>query len=301
MLRPDALVTLRATIPDDAMTAGLLGTERSGHGVRIREDGLIATIGYLINEADSVWITGANRTTVPGFVVGNDFDSGFALIKPSLPLAGGCLELGRAGDLSVGDPVRVAASGSPAEVIDAEVVAKQEFAGRWEYLLDEAIFTAPPHQNWSGAALLDARERLCGIGSLIIQGFQASGSPSVVNMFVPIDLLVPVIEQICAQGRPAAPPRPWLGVLIGDDPEGLTIVGVYRHCPADEAGVRPGDVVLEVDRHPIAGLAEMLRSIWRLGSAGVTVPLTVRRGTQRRQLEIRSGDRATYLRKGTLQ
>lgn len=283
------------------MTAGLLGTERSGHGVRIRDDGLIVTIGYLINEADSVWISGADGSTVPGFVVGSDFDSGLALIKPTLPLAGSCLDLGCAADLSVGDPVRVAASGTPAEIVEAAVVARQEFAGRWEYLLDEAIFTAPPHQNWSGAALLDMREQLCGIGSLIIQGFQLGDNPSVVNMFVPIDLLTPVIEEICAQGRPAAPPRPWLGVLISEDEEGLTIVGVYRNCPADLAGVRPGDIVLEVDGQAATGLADMLRRVWRLGHAGTTIPLTVRRGAQELLLEIQSGDRATFLRKGTLQ
>jgi S1-C subfamily serine protease len=296
----DAIVSITAHVPEDAMSAGLLGTERTGHGVRIREDGLIATIGYVVHEAENLWI-GTRHTVVPGFVIGYDFDSGLALVKPSLPLHGPSMELGRAESLSVGDAVTVASSGGREQIIEARVVAKQEFAGRWEYVLDEAIFTAPAHESWSGAALVDRDGRLCGLGSLVIQGFEMRGGASTVNMFVPIELLASSIDDICEHGRRSSPPRPWLGMLVHDDHHDLTVVGVYRNCPADKAGLRPGDVIVGIDDEPVAGLANMFRRVWSLGSAGVDVPINVLRDAEKMQLKVRSGDRAGFQRKGTLQ
>jgi S1-C subfamily serine protease len=296
----EAMVSITAHVPEDAMSAGLLGTERVGHGVRVREDGLIATIGYVVHEAENVWI-GTRTTVVPGFVVGYDFDSGFALVKPSLPLHGPRMQLGRADALLVGDSVSVMSSGGSEQVIDARVIAKQEFAGRWEYVLDQAVFTSPPHDSWSGAALVDSDGRLCGLGSLVIQGFEMHGATNTVNMFVPIELLVPIMDEICAHGRRLGPPRPWLGMLVHDDQHDLTVVGVYRNCPADKAGLRPGDVIVGIDDEPVAGLANMFRRVWSLGSAGVEVPLSVLRNTEKMELLVHSGDRAGFQRKGTLQ
>jgi S1-C subfamily serine protease len=294
------MVSITAHIPEDAMSAGLLGTERVGHGVRIREDGLIATIGYVVHEAESVWI-GTRSTVVPGFVVGYDFDSGFALVKPTLPLHGARIELGSVDSLQVGDTVSVISSGGNEQAIQARVVAKQEFAGRWEYVLDQAVFTTPTHESWSGAALVDDEGKLCGLGSLVIQGFDVKGKRTDVNMFVPIDLLVPIVDEICAYGRRLAPPRPWLGMLVHDDQQDLTVVGVYRNCPADKAGLRPGDVIVGIDDEPVAGLANMFRRVWSLGSAGVEVPINVLRNTEKMELLVRSGDRVGFQRKGTLQ
>ena len=211
------------------------------------------------------------------------------------------MKLGRADALAIGDAVTIVSSGGKEPVIEARVVAKQEFAGRWEYVLDEAVFTSPPHDSWSGAALVDRDGRLCGLGSLVIQGFETSGSSSTVNMFVPIELLEPIIDEICEHGRRSAPPRPWLGMLVHDDHNDLTVVGVYRNCPADKAGLRPGDVIVGIDDEPVEGLANMFRRVWSLGSAGVDVPLNVLRNTEKVQLKVRSGDRAGFQRKGTLQ
>jgi S1-C subfamily serine protease len=295
-----AVVSITAHVPEDAMSAGLLGTERVGHGVRIRADGLIATIGYVVHEADNLWI-GARDTVVPGFVVGYDFDSGLALVKPSLPLHGPTMPLGSAASLVVGDAVTVVSSGGTEQSIDARVVAKQEFAGRWEYVLDQAVFTTPPHDSWSGAALVDSQGRLCGLGSLVIQGFETEAGSSTVNMFVPIELLAPIVDEIIEHGRRLSPPRPWLGMLVHDDQQDLTVVGVYRNCPADKAGLRPGDIIVGIDDEPVIGLANMFRRVWSLGSAGVDVPLNVLRNTEKMQLKVRSGDRAGFQRKGTLQ
>jgi S1-C subfamily serine protease len=296
----DAVVSITAHVPEDAMSAGLLGTERSGHGVRIRDDGLIATIGYVVHEAENLWI-GTRNTVVPGFVVGYDFDSGLALVKPSLPLHGRAMQIGRAETLAVGDSVTILSSGGKEPSIAARVVAKQEFAGRWEYVLDQAVFTTPPHESWSGAALVDADGRLCGLGSLVIQGFETPAGKCDVNMFVPIELLAPIVDEIVEHGRRSTPPRPWLGMLVHDDQHDLTVVGVYRNCPADKAGLRPGDVIVGIDDEPVVGLANMFRRVWSLGAAGVDVPLNVLRNAEKMQLKVRSGDRAGFQRKGTLQ
>ena len=298
----DSLVSIKTVIPDDAMSAGLLGTERSGHGVRIREDGLIATIGYIVHEAESVWIGSSAGYTVPGFVVGYDFESGFGLVKPSMPLAGPVAQLGSVSSLTVGDAVTIAGAGRDSTVTDAEVVAIREFAGRWEYLLDEAIFTAPAHESWSGAALIDREGRIAGLGSLVIQGFEVEGSLETVNMFVPIDLLVPIVDEMCEYGRRRSPPRPWLGILVHEDQDDqLTIVGIYRDCPADRAGLKPGDVILSVGDQPVTGLANMFRKVWNLGEAGVPVPLKVLRESERLETVVKSDDRALFQRIGTLQ
>lgn len=296
-----AIVSIKARIPEDAMSAGLLGTERVGHGVRIREDGLIATIGYVVNEAETVWIGSRDGVTVPGFVVGYDYDSGFGLVKPTLPLDGPTIEVGSAASLAVGDEVTILTSGNADAGLEARVVAKREFAGRWEYLLDEAVFTAPHHDSWSGASLIDRYGRLCGLGSLVIQGFEIDDDLTTVNMFVPIELLMPVVDEICEHGRRGTPPRPWLGVLVQDEQDELMVVGVYRNCPADKAGLKPGDLIVGVHDEPVLGLAQMFRHVWSLGSAGVDVPVTVVRDTERLNLVIRSADRATFQRKGTVQ
>lgn len=296
----DAVVSITAHVPEDAMSAGLLGTERMGHGVRIRDDGLIATIGYIVHEAENLWI-GTRSTVVPGFVVGSDFESGLALVKPSLPLRGPSMQIGRAHALAIGDKVSVVSSGGKDPIVEARVVAKQEFAGRWEYVLDEAVFTSPPHESWSGAALVDGDGRLCGLGSLVIQGFDVNGITSTVNMFVPIELLAPIVDELCMHGQRLTPPRPWLGMLVHDDQNDLTVVGVYRNCPADKAGLKPGDVIVGIDDEPVTGLANMFRRVWSLGSAGVDVPLDVLRNAEKMQLKVRSGDRAGFQRKGTLQ
>ena len=298
----EALVSLRSQVPDDAMSAGLLGTERTGHGVRLREDGLIVTVGYLIHEAEEIWIASGDGRAAPAFVVGNDFQSGLALIKPMMPFPGPVIETGDARALRVGDEVRIAGSGeADPQVIEAQVVAKEEFAGRWEYVLDEAIFTAPPHGSWSGAALLNTDGRLCGVGSLVIQGFEVKQARHNVNMFVPIDLLIPVIDEICERGRRSTPLRPWLGMLVHDENDQLTVVGVYRNCPADKAGLRPGDVILRVGDQPVRSLAHMFRTVWGLGDAGVEVPLLLVRDSQTQEAIIRSAERGEFMRKGTLQ
>ena len=297
-----SLVGIEAHIPEDAMSASLLGTERSGHGVRIRDDGLIVTIGYVVSEAEEIWIRSADDSVAPGVVIANDFQSGLALIRPTTPLPGPRIVIGTAEDAKVGNAVTACGSaGIDPQCIEAQVVARQEFAGRWEYVLDDAIFTAPAHQNWSGSALLDLEGRLVGIGSLVIQGFELKGSLRTVNMFVPIDGLISVIDEICEHGRRLTPPRPWLGFLVHEEEGDMTVVGVYRNCPADNAGLRPGDIVIEVNDQPVRNLANLFRSIWSMGSAGIDISLTVLRNSKRVEVVVKSSERSAFLRRGTVQ
>ena len=295
-----AVISITTHVPEEAMTAELLGTERKGHGVVIRNDGLIVTIGYLIHEAESIWIGINNDSVVPGYAIGYDYESGLGLVKPGLPLDCPSITLGRSADLRIGDPVFIAGSKGIRETIEARVIAKQEFAGRWEYVLDEAIYTAPAHPNWAGAALLDQHGRLCGIGSLLLQDVNSDNEDDLANVFVPIDTITPVIDDLCRYGRRKTPPRPWLGLFVHEDANQLLVSGVYRGCPGDKAGLIPGDVIVSVNGMAPSGLASFFRQVWSLGSAGVEVPLTIMRDGKLHNVIVRSSERNAYLKKETI-
>ena len=295
-----AMVRLASKIPDDAYTAQLLGTERSGNGVVIRDDGLVLTIGYLITEADVIWLTTHDGRVVPGHALGVDFATGFGLVLPLQPLAVEPLALGSIAGLDVDDDVYVLGHGGRAHALKAQVFARREFAGYWEYLLDEAIFTAPPHPEWSGAALVDDAGQLVGVGSLFVQ--EALGEDLVKgNMFVPIDLLPPILDDMVRMGRASRPPRPWLGLYANDDDARVVVGGLAKGGPADRAGVRKGDAVMTVADQRVGSIAEMLRSVWQLGPAGTEIPLTVARGDKVVPIRVRSGDRGDYMKKPSLQ
>jgi S1-C subfamily serine protease len=296
----DSVVTVHAEIPEDAFTASILGTERIGNGVVIREDGLILTIGYLITEAQSIWITTNDGRVIPGHPMGYDFASGFGLVQPLGRLQLKPIARGSAASLSAGDTVYVLGRGGRAHALEAELLAKREFAGYWEYMLDEALFAAPLHPEWSGAALLDAEGRLVGIGSLFVQ--EEVGDEVVKgNMFVPIDLLEPVENDLVRYGRPSKPARPWLGMYTAEADGKLIVRGLVKGGPADEAGVRLGDIVVEVAGARIGALSEFFRNVWARGPAGVDVPLTLARGASAVSAVVQSGDREDFLRKPSLQ
>lgn len=298
----DAVVLLRAEIPEDGFTASILGTERAGYGVVIRDDGLVLTIGYLITEASSVWLTTGRGTVVAGHPLAYDQATGFGLVLPLGKLGVVPLERGSAAAAAAGDDVIVAGHGGRAHTLSASIVAVREFAGYWEYLLDKALFTAPAHPQWAGAALVDAEGQLIGVGSLLVQDRESLGGQAEQgNMFVPIDLLEPILGDLLKLGRPAGLARPWLGLYVGEAQGQLVVSGVAERGPAARAGVRAGDVVLALRGERVSGAADLFRKLWRLGSAGVEVPLTLSRDGAPVHVQARSIDRNELLKKPILQ
>jgi S1-C subfamily serine protease len=289
------VVGLHATVPADAFTADTLGTERAGNGVFIRGNGLILTIGYLITEAENIWIALSDGRSVPGHVLGYDQETGFGLVQALAKLDVASLQIGESAAASLGERVVVGGYGGRQRSVAARIVAKQEFAGYWEYVIDEAIFTAPAHPNWGGTALIGPNGDLLGIGSLQLQHAAERGQTQNINMMVPIDLLKPIIDDLLKFGRRNAPPRPWLGLYATEVENRLVIVGLADRGPAKQADLRTGDIVLSVAGKDVRDLAGFFRRIWAQGQAGVEVPMTIYREGETMQLRIKSGERNKFL------
>jgi S1-C subfamily serine protease len=296
----NAVVALRTEIPDDAFTASLLGTERTGSGVVIGNDGTVLTIGYLITEARSIWLTTNAGQVVPGHALAYDQVTGLGLVMPLGKLDVPAIARVDLDSAEVDDDVYVISSGGRSHALRARLFARREFAGYWEYLLDDALFTAPPHPEWSGAALLDGAGRLIGIGSLFVQ--EADGDDTVKgNMFVPSELIDPIENDMRRLGHADRPPRPWLGIYTAETKDGITIQGLAHQGPAERAGVHLGDIVRDVAGSAVSGLGDFYRSLWLQGPAGTDIAITVARGNGLKELTVQSVDRSTLLKKPSLQ
>jgi len=295
----DAVVGVRTEIPADAFTASVLGTERAGNGVVIGKDGLVLTIGYLVTEAQTIWLTTNSGKLVPGHVLGYDQETGFGLVQALGRLDVPMLARGSIATAKIGDDVIVIGQGGLPHSLAAKIIGRREFAGYWEYLLDEALFTAPAHPQWGGAAVVDMGGRLLGIGSLLVE--ERTGGKAVQgNMIVPIDLLAPILEDLLTLGRARTVARPWLGLYAGETQDELVVAGMAKRGPADRAGLREGDAILEVAGTKVTSLADLFRQVWRLGPAGTEIPLTLsRRGAVMRAV-LRSADRADFLKKPSM-
>jgi S1-C subfamily serine protease len=295
----ESVVALQAEIPEDGFTASLLGAKRAGSGVVIGDNGLVLTIGYLITEAQSVWLTSAGGRVVPAHALAVDQETGFGLVQALDRSALPALDLGRSNEVRLGDPVILAAGGRR-QFLRANVVGKHEFVGYWEYLLQEAIFTAPAHPFWGGAGLIGSDGRLLGVGSLHIEQAIEQGERRDVNMIVPIDLLAPVLGDLLKHGRVDKPPRPWLGVFSAESDGRIVVVGVAEGGPAAAAGVRRGDRVCAVGDSSVASLGDFYREVWGRGPAGAEIPIEIERDERRVWLRIRSTDRDGHLKKPRL-
>jgi S1-C subfamily serine protease len=293
-----SIVAVRAHIPEDAFTASGLGTLREGSGVVINEHGLVLTIGYLITEAEEVWLTTHDNRVVAGHALAYDQETGFGLVQALGDLGLPAVELGDSTITRLGDPV-VFADGAGRSV-KAAIVGKQEFAGYWEYLLDEAIFIAPAHPSWGGAALLDADGKLIGIGSLRLQMMQA-GNVTDINMAVPISLLPPILDDMLTTGRARRPPRPWLGVFSAANNGEVVVMSVSEGSPADKAGLQRGDVISDVRDAEVDSLADFYRKVWTIGEAGAEVPMRIVRDGRESWLRVKSADRNSFLKRPHLQ
>jgi S1-C subfamily serine protease len=288
-----AVVGLHSIIPPDAFTAETLGTERAGNGVLI-DDGLVLTIGYLITEAEAVWLHLGDGRVIEGHVLGFDFESGFGLVQALRRPGIDPLPIGSSAAARIGDEIVVGGAGGRARSVASQIVAKQEFAGYWEYLLDEAIFAYPAHPNWGGTALISGKGELIGIGSLQLERERSSRAEHV-NMMVPIDLLKPVFNDLRRYGRVNRPARPWLGMYTTEIDNRIVVVGIASKGPAARAELKTGDVILAVGGEKITSQASFYRKLWSLGTAGVDVPLTVYHEGVTFDVTLASTDRARLL------
>lgn len=288
-----SIVALRTAVPADAFTARVLGTEREGSGAVIR-DGLILTIGYLVTEAEGIWITTADGRVVPGHALAVDQETGFGLVQALGALGVAPFELGDSEALRIGAPAILAAAGGLRATVGCKLVARQPFAGYWEYLIEDALFTAPAHPSWGGAGLIGPDGKLMGIGSLILQQGEEARRLDL-NMVVPVHRLLPILDDLVTRGRAGRPSRPWLGLYATEDDEGVAIASLAPGGPAESSGVRTGDRVLAVGGVAVTDLAELWRAVWSAGDAGATVKLRLGRARGSRDVAVVSADRTDFL------
>ena len=294
-----AVVGLTAEIPDDAFTAPFLGTEREGNGVVIDDNGLVLTIGYLITEAMEVTLSLADGGKLSAEPVGYDYDSGFGLVRAVAPIDVTPLPLGESAKLKEGEPVIVAGYGGREQAVGGKVLSLREFAGYWEYMLDTAVFTTPPHPNWGGTAVIGHDGTLCAIGSLYVEEAAVGKAQTPGNMSVPIDLLKPIFSDLITFGRGRAAPRPWLGLFTAEAMGHLFVAGVAPTGPADFSGLQSGDVIVSLNGMNIENMADLYRKLWAIGPAGVTVHITVLRGGDAIDMPIRTANRYDFLKSPT--
>ena len=290
-----AVVKIKTHINPDGRTVAGLGRDREGSGIVIGADGLVLTIGYLMVEAFAAEVTTNDGRTVPANVVGYDHETGFGLLRAIEPLKINPMALGKSADVKEKDIVVVASGGGADMVAPVAVVGKREFAGNWEYMLDEAIFTSPPHPAWSGAALINREGKLVGVGSLIVGDAAGTKENNPGNMFVPIDRLPPILGDLISGGRASGPGRPWLGVNADEVRGRLFVSRVTPGGPAEKAGVQRGDVITGVNGETPTSLIDFYRKVWGQGSAGAVIALDVLQNSQVRRIDIKSINRLDHL------
>lgn len=289
-----AIVKIRSVIPKEAHSASTLGTEREGNGVLIDSKGHILTIGYLIIEAESIEVTPSEGPPLKATFVGFDHTSGFGLLRTEKAPDIKPIKLGQSAKVKEGEPLVIAGFGGEA-VQAVGVISRKEFTGYWEYILEEALYTAPAFGNYGGAALIDKDGLLVGIGSLLSQVVIPGFGTIPCNISVPIDLLPPILNDLITKGRPQKALRPWLGINAEEARGRVFITRLTPGGPAEKGGLKVGDLVLTVKGREVQGLNDFYRKVWALGEAGVEVPLTILRGVQIREVKIRSSSRYQFM------
>ncbi len=292
----EPVVRIKVFVDPDARTAQSLGHERDGSGIVIDSNGLVLTIGYLMVEAHAAELITNDGRKIAANIIGYDHDTGFGLLQATSPLKLRAMPFGKAADLKVGEPVLASSFGGRDGTVPAYIAARREFAGAWEYLIDGAIFTAPAHSHWSGAALINREGKLVGVGSLIVGDVAGKNSGVAGNMYVPIDLLPPILADLLADGRVTSAPKPWLGFNTEEVNGKLIVSRVTPGSPAEKFGMKRGDVITSIGGQIPNGLADMYRKIWSRGSAGVEVPVDLERDGGKQHLDIKSMNRLDHLR-----
>lgn len=294
-----AIVKVETIAVPDARSTATLGREREGTGVIIGEGGLIVTIGYLLVEAEEVKVTDSRGRVLPAQVVGYDHPTGLGLVRSLVPLRAAPVPLGDSEKLVEREPVMIANLAGANDVSFVWVVSRRAFTGSWEYMLDHAIFTSPPTDNWSGAALIDKEGKLVGVGSLIVREATDGETKLPGNVFVPIDLLKPILADLVKSGKRAGPARPWLGISAEEAQGRLYVTRVSPGGPADRAGVKAGDIILGVGSDGVRTQADFYRKVWARGIAGDEIPLRLLQEVDVKDIRVQSIDRTDYFKPRT--
>jgi serine protease Do len=295
----NAVVGVQTLAVPDARSNSTLGRVRQGSGVVIGPDGLVLTIGYLILEADQVQLLLDDGRHFPARVVGYDLATGFGLLAPLAPLAITPAPLGESGRVAPEDNLLVASGAPSGQLSAARLVSRRAFAGYWEYRIDDALFTAPPRVDHSGAGLFNPRGELVGIGSLVVNNALAKeGPPSPGNMFVPTDLLRPILAELRSKGASAASRRAWLGISGVEQGGQVRVLRVSDDSPAEAAGVRAGDRIMSIDGAAVDSLDTLWTKLWN-GAVERDVSLEIERGSAKQTLNVRTVDRNRQLKKST--
>lgn len=293
-----AVVGVQVTATPGSRSAETLGRQRAGSGVVIGTDGLILTIGYLMLEAETISIVTADNKTLPARPVAYDLATGFGLLRPLLPLRGvSPVALGSQGELAAGDPLMAAIGGADGGIAITQLVSKRPFSGYWEYHIESALFTSPPIGNHSGAPLFNQRGELLGIGSLFVGNAAGEQRQSPGNMFVPVDLLKPILAELQQNGSSKQSRRPWLGLTSSEAGGQVRVVRVSKDSPAEAAGLRAGDRVLAVDGVQVASLEAFYKKVWAYPNPDAEIRLTVQQGGEVKTLTIKAVDRMTTMAK----
>ena len=293
-----AVVGVQVKAAQGARSAETLGRERAGSGVVIGDDGLVLTIGYLMLEADSIQIVTQDNKVVPATAVGYDLATGFGLLRPLLPLAGVApVPLGSHAALATGEALMVATGGSDGGVAITQLVSKRPFSGYWEYHIEAALFTSPPINNHSGAPLFNQSGELLGIGSLFVVNALGDERRLPGNMYVPVDLLKPILAEMQQTGSSRQSRRPWLGLTSTEQGGRVSVVRVNKDSPAEDSGLQPGDVVLAVDGTKVSTLEAFYKALWAHSDPEDEITLLVLQGSEIRKIVVKAVDRMTTMTK----
>ena len=294
-----SVIGVRSSVPADAFTAPVLGTERVGNGVVVRQDGVVLTVGYLVMEADTVTLTTVDGRRVPAHVLGVDNATGFGLLMALEPLGLPALAIGDSRRLTKESRLVIAGGGGAKHAAEGALVSREPFSGYWEYLLDEALFTAPAHPHWSGAAVIGPQGDLVGLGSLRVEQQGSNDRSVALNMSIPAERLTPIFDELL-RGKSHEPARPWLGVFSQGLDEHVVVLGVSPGGPAARAELKRGDLILALNGQAVSDLPSFYRALWNLGPAGVEVGLTLAREGDVFDVRVRSVDRSTLLKRRRL-
>ena len=282
-----AVVGIETMAVEDARSSENLGRERQGSGVLINADGLVLTIGYLILEADHVDLVLADSKRVPARVVAYDLATGFGLVQALAPLGLLPAPLGVSAAVASDEPLMVASGGGDAELSLARMVSRRPYSGFWEYHIDSALFTAPAHEHHSGAGLFNADGELLGIGSLVVRDAGGRSAPALLgNMFVPVDLLKPILAELTSRGASQGSTRAWLGINCVEDEGRVRVLRLTADGPAGDAGLRPADTIVAVDGVAVADLASFYKTLWQGEGADRDVMIDVLRGAGQQPLRL---------------